>query len=256
MNRTKKQIPAYVINLEKRADRREHVIREFEGRGEFSVRLVNAIEHNEGHIGLNLTVKKILEAALEAGHPYILLCEDDHVFTDNYSPASFKRQIRFAQRREADMLLGGVSWLTSPIKLPDALFRVEMFMGTQFVVLFRSYFKRLLEVIDLNVGSSSRSLDLCMTLSADNKYLVYPFISVQKDFGYSDATVQRDHSQVKVSQYFENTGEEMVLLNKLFSFYKRRKYMINRRIRSMEAVGDNLQIPVHTFSYRVPMRIW
>lgn len=43
-----KKIPTYVINLEKRRERKEHILNEFIDKPEFEVKVVEAIEHTNG----------------------------------------------------------------------------------------------------------------------------------------------------------------------------------------------------------------
>ena len=50
-------IPTYVINLKDRIDRKVHIVEEFRGRSEFSVSIMDAFKHNNGAVGLWLTIK-------------------------------------------------------------------------------------------------------------------------------------------------------------------------------------------------------
>lgn len=51
-------IPTYIINLKHREDRRESVLKEFEGRPEFGCQIVEACMHEKGNVGLWESIKK------------------------------------------------------------------------------------------------------------------------------------------------------------------------------------------------------
>lgn len=78
-------ISTYVINLKDRIDRKKHVSTEFEGRDEFDVTFVDACEHSIGAVGLWNSIVKIIQIAVEKDDDVIVICEDDHYFTKNYS---------------------------------------------------------------------------------------------------------------------------------------------------------------------------
>lgn len=78
-------ISTYVINLKDRIDRKKHAISEFEGKDEFYVTFVDACEHSIGAVGLWNSIVKIIHIAVEKDDDVIVICEDDHYFTENYS---------------------------------------------------------------------------------------------------------------------------------------------------------------------------
>jgi len=71
----------YVINLESRPDRLEHVKAEFSKLGIEPV-IVEAIPFNPGNIGCTLSHIKCLEMAIEKDYDHIFICEDDITFKD------------------------------------------------------------------------------------------------------------------------------------------------------------------------------
>ena len=40
---------------------------------------------------------------------------------------------------------------------------------------------------------------------------IYPFVSVQKDFGYSDVTVQNNEKKGLISKFFEDAGKRLAV---------------------------------------------
>jgi hypothetical protein len=178
------QIPVFIINLKRRTDRKEHIIQEFSCRNEFRPVIVEAMEHPNGAIGLWTTIRQILLDEENAGLEYIILCEDDHHFTDQYSIELLLNCIQEAEKKDADVLCGGVSGFRNAIAISESIFWVEMFSGMQFTILFRRFFNTILGA-DFNEEDAA---DTRISLLTSNKFFIYPFISVQKEFGYSDVT--------------------------------------------------------------------
>lgn len=204
-------IPTYVINLKKRTDRKENVLREFAGRDEFAVHIVEAIEHQRGATGLWLTIRNILAGSTEA---FILLCEDDHQFTENYSKEYLAEAIREAAERGADVLSGGISWLDDGFPVSESLFWIRKFSGLQFTILFRRCFDT---ILNANFGPKDAA-DAWIAEHTQHKFVLYPFCSTQRDYGYSDATPVNNQSGL-VEKYFNKSDELLGKLKQVRSFY-------------------------------------
>lgn len=56
-----------------------------------------------------------------------------------------------------------------------------------------------------------------------NKFLIYPFISIQKEFGYSDVTI-KNNKEGYVTQIFEKASMVLNSLNRVKQFYKPNLY--------------------------------
>ena len=101
-------IPVYAINMKEREERRKHIVREFEGKPEFEFHLVEACTHSKGTIGLWNSIVKVIKMAKEQEEDVIVICEDDHFFTENYSPGLLFKEIREAYMQGAELLSGGI----------------------------------------------------------------------------------------------------------------------------------------------------
>ena len=77
----------FVINLEKRNDRLEHVKREFEKLG-IQLTRFNAVEHKKGAIGCANESHKMFGKSHQLNYEYVFICEDDVTFLDI---SSFKK---------------------------------------------------------------------------------------------------------------------------------------------------------------------
>lgn len=210
-----RRIKTYLINLEDRTDRRKHILKEFENRSEFEIELVKAIRHEVGSWGLWLTIKSIISQSLDLQENYIIICEDDHRFTEHYDYKSLIRILDKLRNWNADVLLGGVSWFEDALPLNDELFWIKKFNGLQFVVIFKEFYVKLLEM-DFKMGMNA---DIEMSIISDKCFVCYPFISVQKEFGYSDVT-PRNGNLGYVDHLFADKIESLHQLRKIASHYK------------------------------------
>lgn len=211
-----KPIPTYIINLKTRKDRKEHFIKEFIDHPEFELKIITADEHKIGVISLWKTIKYILRNIVRDQDEFIILCEDDHQFTREYTKERLFNYIEAAKEKDADILLGGVSGFTNAIQISVNLFWVEKFSGLQFTVIFQKFFKTILEV-DFGVGDA---VDYKVSSLSHNKFFIYPFISVQKDFGYSDVT-PGNNVKGHVEEVFKRSNEKIRLLQNVIAHYKR-----------------------------------
>lgn len=193
-------IPTYIINLRKRKDRLGHIIKQFDSKQEFSLNYVNGVVHPNGQVGLWKSIRKIIKKAINNNDDVILICEDDHQFIQNYSKDFLMKNIRKAHALGADVLLGGISNFQSGVKASENLFWVNDFYCTQFMVVYKRFFQEILKAD----YSEPMSVDGMISSISFNKLVIYPFISVQKDFGYSDITI-RDSSEIRTPSPFYET---------------------------------------------------
>ncbi|SFL62949.1 glycosyltransferase family 4 protein [Proteiniphilum acetatigenes] len=175
-------IPVYTVNLKERLDRRSHIKQQFEGRREFNVDIVEGEQHPAGTIGLWQSLVKVVNMAMEREDEIIVFCEDDHLFTENYDRDFFLRNIVDAGKKGAELLSGGVSGFGMAVPVSPYLYWIDWYWGNQFLVIFQSLFQR---IIDYKFKENDMA-DLVLSALTSKKMVIYPFISVQKEFGYSD----------------------------------------------------------------------
>lgn len=180
----KTPIPVYAPNLKFRTDRKESILSQFDGKDEFDLTVVPAIELRNGPWALWQTFYGIVEKEAAKGSPYFIFCEDDHIFTEEYSFENLAARIEEAQKLEADLLSGGMSWIKHPVQVSEHLFWVSKFNGMQFTVIFNRLYQRILDC----KTTEGYVVDFHLSYLAKRKFVIYPYISVQKEFGYSDAT--------------------------------------------------------------------
>ncbi|MEH6306584.1 hypothetical protein RYH73_13080 [Olivibacter sp. CPCC 100613] len=213
------KIKTFIINLSERTDRRKSVESQFQSREEFTVEFVNAFRHEVGAVGLNQTLFYIFTELVKPEDDYILVCEDDHFFTDDYNQEALFRSIETAKRLNADVLLGGVSWFSFAVQVTNSLFWIDKFNGLQCTVFFRTFFDRLIDCFRNTKGNA----DIKISNLSTGIYLMYPFVSIQKEFGYSDVT-----SKNAIEGYVEGIFKHS--LNRLGNLVQVNKYY-NRKFR-------------------------
>lgn len=209
------KINVYAANLLRRPDRRASLQKQFAGRSEFALHIVPAVEMDNGAWGLWQTFRQIVaEEAAREDSRYFVFCEADHVFTSAYDAKGLVSCIAEAERLGADVLSGGVSWLSNPVQVSADLFHVDAFNGMQFTVVFRSFYSKFLSY------ETERGfvLDRFISSLTSRIFVISPFVSVQKEFGYSDVT-SRNNEPGRVSALFERTERMLGTLCKVKSFY-------------------------------------
>lgn len=175
-------IPTYVINLPERTERRAHIEAQFADRGEFDVKIINACKHEIGAVGLWDSFRKIILLAIANKDDVIIIIEDDHVFTQAYDSKKLLKVISEANRLGVEFLLGGIGGFSTAIPISKNMFWVDDFYCTQFTILFSRVFTKILNIsFDEKVTS-----DGILSKVSINKMAIYPFVSEQKSFGYSD----------------------------------------------------------------------
>lgn len=208
-------IPAYVINLKKRIDRRAHVIKQFTGRDEFKLIIVEAFEHSFGALGLWASLRHILIDLALPDTEYIIICEDDIEFTEHYSKENLFKAINEAVSLNADVLLGGVSWLDDAVQISENLFWTNNFSGLQFTIIFKRFIEVLKQIRLNNYGAA----DYCIAFHSNNVLLRHPFLAIQKEFGYSDTTV-RNNEEGRVQSLFNYSSDSLEGLVNVKNVYK------------------------------------
>lgn len=204
----------FVINLETRVDRKNHILNEFKSRPEFKITIFNAIQTEKGSQGLFISIKRIIQHAILHHEKYIIICEDDHVFTNNYDTLKLKKHIKTGLVSDYDLLLGGPSNIHDAFFIKEDLVWLGGFSGFQFAVIFECFFKK---ILDYQLPDN-KNLDLQLGKLSDNIYCCYPTISEQRYFGYSDVTLKNNH--INVQDYFIKCRNKLDRLNKVFHYFK------------------------------------
>lgn len=230
------KISTFVINLEKRKDRLEHIEKEFLDKTEFSLKIERAIENTIPAVGLYQTLVSIIRKGKDKRLPYLLICEDDHQFTHHYASKRYKLLVKYFEELRADVFLGGVSWFECAIKSGDGHSWVNKFAGCQFMLIYSKFYDLVLKT----PFSEHDTIDHWISKLSDMIFVAVPMISIQRDFGYSDAT-KWYNQEGKVAKLFTSTSKRWDALNSI------RAHIEKTRKHDLNEILDfkNLKVPTY-----------
>lgn len=233
-------IPVYAANLPQRKERRESLEKQFRGRNEFDLHIVSAIADKDGAWGLWQTFCAIVSQEKEKGTPYFVFCEDDHVFTANYTNELLQACISEALTLDADLLSGGMSAIGLPLYKSAHLYQVVSFTGMQFTVVFQKAY----DVILAN-RYEKHVTDIFLSEICSKKFVMYPFVSIQQEFGYSDVT-SANNKVGRVDRLFNYAETSLHILTKVKNHYSR----LDRAFieQSTADLPDDMQIPTYVIN--------
>lgn len=204
----------YIINLKERTERKKHILNEFAKYPEFNICIFDAIKMKSGSEGLFESIKQIVYKASESKDKYIIICEDDHIFTDEYNNEYLTELIETGTKKAFDILLGGPSSIQDAFFVNEKLVWLSGFSGTQFIVIFQNFYETILKY-SLPPGAD---YDLELGKISDNIYCCYPPVSEQANFGYSDVTSKNNNIDVKA--YFDICRTKLDRLYKVTEYFK------------------------------------
>ncbi len=208
------QIRVYIPNLIQRTDRKSSIIKQFEGKKVFDVYIICPVYDEVAHNSLWKTFYDIVRKEAEMKSEFFIFCEDDHVFTKEYSEQFLLKQIFLAKELGADILSGGMSWHDMVLQVKNDLFWVNRFNGMQFTIIFQHFYEKIL----LSDRDADRITDNFLSTLTDSIFVTFPYISIQKEFGYSDVT-KGNNEEGYVKGLFEKTENSLAILNKVRNYY-------------------------------------
>ncbi len=236
------KVPTFIINLKIRPERKENILKEFQNKEGFNVIIIEAIQNEIGALGLWQTIQHILRDLADDKDDYILICEDDHQFTADYSKEILSTCIAQAKENNADVLCGGISWFNTAIQASENLFWTNSFTGNQFIILFKKFWNTILkesfneyDVSDIKISNLSKNI-----------FFIHPFVSIQKDYGYSDVTAKNNSTMV-VSELFKCSVVAVDIVKNMTEYYKQ----INI---SYEGNYDLEKLSIPTYIINYPQR--
>lgn len=201
-------IPVYIINRKDRPERKAHILNEFKGKTEFDITVMEACTHENGATGLWNSIIKVIGQAQKNEDDIIIICEDDHYFTAHYSPGLLLKEIREAYKQGADLLSGGIGGFGHAVPVGYRRYWVDWLWCTQFVVLYKHFFETVL-AYEFKEGDTA---DGVFSKLSANKLVIYPFISEQRDFGYSDVTQTNKENQGRIREHFACANRQFKMI--------------------------------------------
>lgn len=204
-------LPVYVINLKDRADRRKHIKAQFRGKKEFKLTWIDAVEHPIGAVGLWKSMVKAVETAIENDDDIMIICEDDHTFSSEYSKDYLLASIVGANEQGAELLSGGIGGFGTAVPVACNRYWVDWFWCTQFIVVFKPLFQKILDYDFKDTDTA----DGVLSAIAKDTMTMYPFVSIQTDFGYSDVTRSNNEISGMITNHFKNADCRLNLIHRV-----------------------------------------
>ena len=198
-------VPVYIINLKHRIERLNHITEQFEERPEFVTTVIEACQNKVGAIGLWQSIVRVIEIAIHNEEDVIIICEDDHEFTKNYSKDYLFEHIVKGYEQGAEILSGGIGSFGYAVPLSKNMFWINPFQSTQFIILYSRIFPKILSY----VFKTDDVADLVLSSLSSHKMVLFPFVSRQKDFGYSDITFLHNEEPGLVQKMFDITEKRL-----------------------------------------------
>ncbi len=198
-------ISTFIINLKERTERLEYVLNQFEGKPEFDLNIVEACEHKIGAVGLWQSIVKVINQANDGDDDVIIICEDDHTFTKHYSRDAMMHNIIEAASQGVELLSGGIGGFGNAVPITAERYWIDWLWCTQFIILYRPIFKKILEYDFKDTDTA----DGVLSELTSHKMVLYPFISTQHYFGYSDVTSSNDEISGKITEHFKQADKKM-----------------------------------------------
>ena len=187
-------ITAYIINLKHRTDRYEHMVNEMK-------KLPISYEFVEGIIDDTKTCfqsqKKCIQLAKENNLPYVLVLEDDAVFTDNVIEI-LQNTFLEIQTLQWDMFFLGANLQTPASRISSSILKLNGAYAAHAYMVHERFYDTILNlphVCEMDVHYH----DL---MSTHNVYMCDPMIAYQLP-SYSDLQDgYRDYNQSILDNYF------------------------------------------------------
>ena len=161
------------------------------------------------------SILKIIKQVKNGDDDVIIICEDDHMFTEHYDKSRFIQNLIEASDQGVELLSGGIGGFGNAIPVTQNRYWIDWLWCTQFIVLYRPIFRKILEY----EFDDTDTADGVLSELTSHKMVLYPFISIQHDFGYSDVTRSNNEINEMITTHFRNANEKMNIYYNAFTRY-------------------------------------
>jgi glycosyl transferase family 25 len=171
-------ISTYIIYSNHNKERLNYIQSQFVGSNEFDVKIIKTRSHQNRNFEIWNCIKKITSMAIKSEEDVIIICEDDHMFTEGYEKKKLIENIIDAHEQGAALLIGGVSSFDHVIPVTKNRFWVNSFKSMQFLILYKSLFEKILGY----KFKRNDSPEEVLSEMTGHKMIIYPFVSVKRSF--------------------------------------------------------------------------
>jgi len=187
------KIPVTYINLDKRIDRKEHVINQLSKIGVENPTRFKAIELENGALGCSMSHLKCIELAKQNDYEYVFICEDDIEFLN---PQLFLTQLETFLNSSLhwDVAIVAGNNMIPYIPVSDYCIKVLNCQTTTGYIVNKSYYDKLIQnykegikkLLKEPINNDYKIDKYWFRLQqTDNWYLIIPLSIIQKE-DYSD----------------------------------------------------------------------
>ena len=165
-------IQAYIINLEDRLDRKLHIVDEMTKLPQVSYEIVSAIRDESKTCFLSHL--KCIQRAKDNNLPYVLVLEDDAIFTEDCIEI-FDRALTEVQTRQWDMLYLGANLNSNAYNITPTLVKLSGAYTTHAYMVHERFYDTILNLkLDFEI-------DVCYSklMNENNVYMCDPIIAFQ-----------------------------------------------------------------------------
>ena len=205
------ELPVYLIGSQFDGGTVEAAFKQFEGRDEFCLSMIDDVKDARGKPDRWQTVKRCVKKAIEAQEDLFVLCESDHIFTAQYHKDYLIRNIIEAHGQGCNILCGGVASFQDAVPLSRNRYWVDSFMVSSFTIIYVKFYQNLLD----EPGTENLTLDQNLSKMTSHKMTLYPFISVRnypKSGGLGTL-------QCEIMYRFTNSGMKLKIYQEAYDRY-------------------------------------
>lgn len=217
-----KKIPAFVINLAERKDRRESVIKQLDNVESIRYKIITVTRHPDPITDNKNTHIFIYERALKCRTNYFLVFEDDFQLAMNFEPDFWKRMEYVPE--DADMILLGalsvVPYLetrnTSENKKNKNYLKINRFTGLHACLFRRNRMREIITYLNFHIENTNNCIDFLLSDLVEkcliNAYVIIPFLCHIANLS-SDITAGNSQSMHRLAS--KNTNNRLLQINNL-----------------------------------------
>jgi glycosyl transferase family 25 len=168
------ELTTYIINLQHREDRRQHIISELTKLEISNFQIVDGIQKDIPRLGCSESHIKCIQLAKENKLPYVLILEDDAVFTDNIIEI-LNNAFAEIQTLDWDMLFLGANLQAPTTPVSPALLKLQGAYTTHAYIVHRRFYDIILNLeLDFEI-------DVCYSklMATHNIFMCNPMIAYQ-----------------------------------------------------------------------------
>lgn len=204
-------LPIYIISMRDNKEIRKHIIDEFADKNEFEIHLIEADVCGRMNIEYWDRIVEVIKDAQIKKEKYVIICDDDHCFTENYSSMLLLKEIKEAFLQNAEIISGGVGGFGQAIPVGYHRYWVAWFRYTQFIIVFASLYDRILSY----KFKENDNADNVLSHLAKYKMVIYPFISQKVNLNYLDIGSGKLNKEIQ--ENFEMANEKFRAIEYIYN---------------------------------------